>query len=271
MAMRLLMTFFSLLMMGCASSSYIRVSDIPYVEDGHARQSGDLYLPRGEGPWPTIILLHGGGWIRRDRSDMARKARRLARAGFAVYNAGYRLAPEYRFPAQLEDVYAAQRALRALANDYPVLPERSALMGYSAGGHLALLAAARPGPDTPVLLAVISGSGPTDVSVYPRSPYLIPFIGGTPDEKPYEYFAASPRNFVTSAHPPAFLYHGRRDRLVEVEQSRDHFAVLQATGVPSEYHEFRFQGHFGVYLFNRRPMQASIRFLKEHLVLPFAE
>ncbi len=211
-------------------------------------------------------MLHGGGWIRRDRSDMRKKARRLAASGFAVYNVGYRLAPEHQFPAQLEDVYAAQRALYSLADKHPVLPERSALMGYSAGGHLALLAAARPGDNTPPLRAVVSGAAPTDVSVYPRSPYLIPFIGGTPEEKPDAYFKASPRNFVTPAHPPTLLYHGHRDRLVEVQQSRDHFAVLEAVNVPSEYHEFRFRGHFGVYLFDRRPMKAAIRFLREHLM-----
>ena len=74
------------LLAGCSSASVMRVTDIPYVENGHTRQKGDLYLPVGDGPWPVVIMLHGGGWIRRDRSDMHRKAQHLARAGFAVYN-----------------------------------------------------------------------------------------------------------------------------------------------------------------------------------------
>lgn len=250
---------------GCAARQVIRVADIPYHTSANPRQEGDLYLPAGEGPWPVVIMLHGGGWIRRDRSDMSKKARALANAGFAVYNVGYRLAPEYQFPAQLDDVYAAQRALISLAEDYPILPERNALMGYSAGGHLALLAASRPGSGTLPVRAVVSGAAPTDVSVYPKSPYLIPFIGGTPQEKPEAYRQASPRNFVTRAHPPTFLYHGRRDRLVEVEQSRDHVDVLQMVGVVNEYHEYRFLGHFGVYLFDGRIMRDITHFLQTHL------
>lgn len=210
-------------------------------------------------------MLHGGGWIRRDRSDMAGKSEQLARHGFAVYNVGYRLAPENQFPAQLEDVYAAQRQLWDLAEKYPILPEQSALMGFSAGAHLALLATARPGDNTPPVQAVVSGAGPTDVSVYPNSPFLIPFLGGKPSEIPKVYEEASPRNYISTNHPPAFLYHGRWDDTVEIAQSRDHYEKLQKAGVESHFYPLRLRGHIGAYLVDFDVFGDIVDFLEKHL------
>lgn len=232
---------------------------IAYVSGGHERQSGDLWLPQGEGPWPVIVMVHGGGWTRRDRSDMDSRADWFSRRGFAVFNINYRLAPEHRFPAQLNDMQSALKHLRVLAETHPLDLERVGLYGYSAGGHLVLLAATHPTAGAPPVRAVVAGGSPTDVSVYPRSPFLIALIGGTPEQDPDAYFAASPRNFITADHPPTLLYHGTLDLLVERTQSRDYFRRLQQYGVRSRLMPRRLYGHLATFQFDRPTRRAALR------------
>ena len=240
-------------------------SDLPYVRDGHDRQEGDLYLPSGEGPWPVVVAIHGGGWNGRDRGDMEKFGRRLARRGFAVYNIDYRLAPDHRHPAQIEDVRAAIEHLKVLAEAYPLDLNRVGLLGYSAGGHLALLAAATAKESSPEIRAVVAGGAPVKLSRYPRSPYIIDLIGGKLDEFPEAYAEASPHTHVTPDHPPALLYHGRWDLLVEVEQSRLYHQTLLENEVESTLMERRVFGHLATFLFDGPTMRRTVSFLEEAL------
>ncbi len=95
---------------------------------------------------------------------MEKFGRRLARRGFAVYNIDYRLAPDHRHPAQIEDVRAAIEHLKVLAEAYPLDLKRVGLLGYSAGGHLALLAAATAKESSPEIRAVMAGGAPVKLS-----------------------------------------------------------------------------------------------------------
>jgi acetyl esterase/lipase len=244
----LLMLFCACLLAGCATREVER--DLPYVADGSAAHLGDLYLPQGAGPFPAVLVIHGGGWIHGDRSDGEGYARRLADAGFAAYNIEYRLAPADRFPAQLDDVKNALRWLSANATRLRIDPERLGLMGYSAGAHLALLAGLAGEPDVPRVRAIVAGAGPADLSVYPASPYIFQFIGGPPTEFPAEYAAASPIHLASADDPPVLLYHGRMDRLVEIEQSRNMLAALQQAGVPARLIEVPLSGHVTTFLFD---------------------
>ena len=249
---------------GCAGTKPA-LRDIAYVPGGHARQSGDLYLPEEiSAPVPVVVLIHGGGWTRRDRSDMTSIARRLTGAGFAVYNIEYRLAPEHRHPAQIEDVRAALAFLPALAEKAPVDASRVALFGYSAGGQLALLAAATAADDTPIR-AVAAGGAPVELSHYTRSPFLHALFGGGPDEYPKAYAEASPLRHVGAEHPPTYLYHGRPDLIVEVSQSRNYARALEEKGVEVVYRERLLFGHLLTFTLDGPTTRDAIRFFKRHL------
>ncbi|MCC5845810.1 MAG: alpha/beta hydrolase [Verrucomicrobia bacterium] len=244
------------------------------MENGQDRQTGDLYLPadsvsRIENPdqteQPLVIVIHGGGWTNRDRSDMVKFGERLSAAGYAAFNIDYRLAPEHRHPAQLEDVRSAIAFAHTLAETYPVDPDRIALLGYSAGAHLALLAAARADPETSPVRAVIAGGAPTMLWIYPDSPLITKLIGGTPDEYPEAYQDASPVNHINARHPPTYLYHGRADLLVRPRHSRGYAAALEEHDIPHHLRQRLFLGHILTFLWDGPTWRESRNFLDQYL------
>jgi acetyl esterase/lipase len=211
--LKLSIPLFLFLSISCASRrpAPVIVRNIPYVENGHERQTGDLYLPAGtvsrdEAPdqkaLPLVVVIHGGGWTNRDRGDMVKFGERLSASGYAAFNIVYRLAPGDRHPAQLEDVRAAIAFAETLSKTHPVDPARIALLGYSAGGHLALLAAATADSETSPIRAVVAGGAPTMLWIYPNSPLITKLIGGTPEEYPdaYAYASVIPGPMQTRSH-----------------------------------------------------------------------
>ena len=116
-----------------------------------SRESGDLkadlYLPN-VALAPAIVLIHGGGWIRGKRTEMNNIAKTLAKHGYAVLNIDYRLAPEHRFPAQIEDCRQAVKWLRDNAKNLGIDANKIGSFGYSAGAHLALLLGVSGDEDT---------------------------------------------------------------------------------------------------------------------------
>src|SRR5262245_10913431 len=117
------------------------VEDVVYAHADGVPLRYDHYRPRRvDGPAPAIILVHGGGWVRGDPSQAAGNALHFARHGIATVSISYRLAPAHRFPAALDDVRHGLRHVRAHAGELGIDPDRIALMGLSAGAHLALLA-----------------------------------------------------------------------------------------------------------------------------------
>ena len=251
----------SLVMAACAAAPVSRVGPLAYVDGGEPRQSGELFLPEGPGSRPAVVVVHGGGWTGGERADMEKFARRLARAGYAVLNVEYRLAPAHRFPAQLEDLQHAVAWLRANGARWRIDAARIGVLGYSAGAHLAMLL----GTSGAGIRAVVAGAGPADLTVYPDSPYCKALLGGTPDVLRAEYERASPLFHVSPASAPTFMYHGRFDTLVEVEQSRRMHARLMAAGVPSQLHEMPLSGHVTAYLFDGDAFDAALAFLDRHL------
>jgi acetyl esterase/lipase len=223
------------------------------------RQTGDLYLPDGQGPHPVAVVIHGGGWSGRDRTDMEDISKRLASQGIAAYNINYRLAPEHRFPAQVDNVRAALQWLVTEADSYALDPERIYTVGYSAGAHLALLAATDP--QAPTVHAVIAGGTPTDLTRYPESPYVKKLMGISIDEDPDAYRSASPLYQVTPDHPPVFLYHGRLDAIVHYRNAILLKEALEDAGVPVTLHTRPLLGHIITYAWDRPSIDRGIRFL----------
>lgn len=263
--MRLTSALIALAASGCAvvpnPSPYTVTRNLPYIEGGTDRQAGDLYQPEGDGLWPAVLVIHGGGWSGGERSDMDKFGKRLAQAGYVVYNVGYRLAPDDRFPAQLNDVRNALRWLQDNAQRWNVNPTRIATLGYSAGAHLALMLGLTPSDGLTPVAAIVAGGNPTDLRVYPKSPYIFDLIGGAPSEFPDEYAFASPITHISADNPPVFLYHGRLDRLVEFDQSQRMHDALQTAGVPVTLYPQPLSGHITTFLFDRDTMRKVVPFL----------
>jgi acetyl esterase/lipase len=233
--------------------------------DSGDERVGDLYRPKGEGPWPAVLIVHGGSWQRGSRSEMTRFAHRFAEAGYVVLNIDYRLAPQHHHPAQRDDVRAAFSWLHAHAGPLRVDPDRIAVMGYSAGAHLALLLGLADAHGAPRPRAVIAGGAPCDLTEYPDSPTLAALIGGSGRDLPDRYVDASPIAHVTSDDPPVLLYHGSLDWIVDVEQSRRLLAALHAAGVSAELFEEPWAGHGTAFLLDGDSFRASLDFLAEQM------
>lgn len=159
--------------------------------------------------WPAVLLLHGGGWVEGHWSDFTSTGPLFARQGLLAAGVNYRLAPEARWPQQLEDVLAALEYVHGSQTD----PERIALWGFSAGGHLALMAAlARP----ELVRCVVAVGAPSDLPRLAREG--AERLDLVFDDDQLE--AASPLHADLSRAPPVLLLHGTADRVVDVGHAR---------------------------------------------------
>lgn len=200
----------------------------------------DFYPARADSPAPVVVVIHGGSWQSGDSTQLAPLNSYLVGRGYAVAALNYRLAPEWPFPAARDDVRAAVAFLKAGAAELGIDPGRIALLGRSAGGQLALLAAYATAD--PAIRGVIAFYAPTDM-IYgyenPSNPLVIDsrgvleaYLGGTPGTARAAYEAASPMRFVGPATPPTLLIHGARDELVRLRQSERLAEALAAAGHP---------------------------------------
>ncbi|MEM9302608.1 MAG: alpha/beta hydrolase [Pseudomonadota bacterium] len=246
--------------------AYELTEDVRYVpEDWPEPLGADLYLPASTGLRPAVLVVHGGGWTRRSRSDMNGISRQLAKRGFVVLNVTYRFAPAYRHPAQLEDLREALAWLAANADEHRIDVTRIGAFGYSAGAHLAALVAVTD-PE-PGVAAVVAGGTPVDLRKWPDSPLVNTLIGAHRDAALEAWTDASPIAHVTPDDPPFFLYHGGMDTLVEPEQATLMQAALQEVGVPVELYLAPLQGHVSMFVFGGSAVRAGIDFLARELAL----
>jgi acetyl esterase/lipase len=237
--------------------SYDVVRNQVYVERDSGPLAADVYIPHGEGPFPAMMVVHGGAWATGTREQLAGFAQALAKAGYTSVAISYRLAPQQKFPAQVYDCQAAVRWLRSHAAEYKVDPARVGGFGYSAGGHLVALLGAMDDDDfreagvpadapSARLQVVVAGGAPCDFRVLPAdSERLAYWIGGTPAEKPDAYREASPTSYVTSDDPPMYFFHGGGDEIVPVRSPQRMVQRLKEAGVPVEFYEVPGAGHMG--------------------------
>jgi len=186
----------------------------------------DLYLPKGPGPFPAVVYIHGGGWSGGDRKQLRRQAAHFASLGIMGMAIDYRLSGEAPYPAAYEDSKAAIEWLRANAAKYHVDPDRIAAAGSSAGGHLASLLGVRG-----VVAAVVAFNPVLDLTgMPPESASVTRFLGGRCAEKPDLCQEASPINHVSSAAPPFLILHGTADQVVPYEQAAKMAERLRRVG-----------------------------------------
>ncbi|WP_154857307.1 alpha/beta hydrolase [Cyclobacterium xiamenense] len=215
----------------------------------HPRQVVDLYLPanRHENT-PTLILVHGGGWMEGDKSDMNpfRDFIRDQLPYLAVANLNYRLADAANspYPMQLDDIQALVAHLNEHREEYRLGP-RLGFIGVSAGGHLSLLWSYTRDTEGSVQL-VCSVVGPTDLldesyrtASDPSLRKMLDLFG----EGEELLMAASPRQQVTSDAPPTLLFYGGQDPLVPNSQGMGLRDRLSELGVPHEFHFYPNEGH----------------------------
>ena len=216
--------------------------DIAYAVESPA-QKLDLYLPPGavDAPRPAIVVVHGGGWRGGDkrRGQWARIPAQYASDGYVAISVNYRLTGEAPWPAQIEDVKAAVRWLRAHAKRHGVDVGRIGAYGNSAGAHLvSLLGLVKPsdglegsGPyqdQSSMVQAVCASATPTDFLNW-REPGVVPerlgstFLAGPSDTLRDRARQASPITYARDDAPPFLLIHGTADRTVPISQS-DRFA-----------------------------------------------
>ncbi|MES0874872.1 alpha/beta hydrolase [Sinimarinibacterium thermocellulolyticum] len=250
---------------GCGSTAAVRVDEglVFTPPDWPQPLAGDLVRPRACSPCPLVVLVHGGSWKSGKPAHMRGFAEALAARGYASFSVQYRLVPQWRFPAQLDDVQLALRWLVREADALGIDPDRLGIWGYSAGAHLASLAALVT--QAPRLRAVVSGGNPADLVYASGSPLVEALMGGSFEQIPDAYRAASPLHRVSADAPPFFIYHARWDRIVATEHARRLKAALDASGVPNELHWLPLRGHIVGFFFAGAARERAIDFLDRHL------
>jgi acetyl esterase/lipase len=219
-------------------------------------QAADLYVPRAVRP-PVVCLLHGGFWrMPFDRAQFDPVARDLATRGFAVWNLEYRRlgAPSGGWPATFHDVAAGVDHLASLVAEGAELDlSRVIVVGHSAGGHLALWSAARgrhPSlPRTPSRVKPVATAGLAAIVDLARTFALgagngavAELLGGSPDEHPARYAAASPMALLPLG-VPHLIVHGIADEALPVETARDYVRAATAAGDSVEFVALPRAGH----------------------------
>jgi alpha-L-fucosidase 2 len=180
----------------------------------------DTGSPDGEGPFPVVLMVHGGGWSSGDKAaDFPQLYGPLKEAGIAWFTINYRMAPDHRWPTCAEDVETALHWVRDHAGEYKGDASRMAILGYSAGGHLAFWAATHT--DVP-LKAIVGFAPPTDLELdLPTRGGLSPSLVGLLN-KPHELTPESrqllhdisPLHYLKKGMPPVLIVHGTADKSV---------------------------------------------------------
>lgn len=261
---------------------------VTYARPGGEELEADVWRPPGGGPAgeadaakgrPAVIVVHGGGWRSGERGDFPRWNAWLASKGYVVFDIDYRLSPPPSWRDAPADVRCAVGWVKENAARYGVDPERVALMGRSAGGHLALLtaytqgSAPTPGCDARNLhdtgvAAAVAFYPPTDLARLSSLGYLggmDRFIGGTRDAVPERYRLLSPVLRVDPRAPPTFLAHGGDDQIVPPGQSELLADRLREAGVPHRLVELPWANHTFDFLWGGWGSQITRSTLQEFL------
>lgn len=253
-----------MLLMGCAqrmvnaltpASGYERHSGLAYG-DGE-RQRLDVYVPKGSSEAaPVVVFFYGGGWREGDRRGYRFIGQALSSQGYVVVVPDYRLYPEVRFPAFVEDGARAVAWVRENITRFGGNVDNLFLMGHSAGAHMAALLSLDPrylgahGGGTEWLAGMIGLAGPYDFLPFRSDFYRVVF------EPEAQFPDSQPVNFVDGTEPPMLLLQGERDALVSPKNARSLASRIEAAGGEVEAILYERQSHVSIIAGLSHPLRA---------------
>lgn len=241
------------------TSSCTTQTGVAYLNDSNPYHLMDTYMPNGTGPFPAIIYIHGGGWVEGNRTDFSNIAELYAKRGIAGFSISYTLATgnQSAWPQNIEDVISALAFIRENAGLYPIDTNRIAVMGSSAGAHLASLAGTLTGNEsflinrtltTPLhsqISLVISYDGVQDLEFVGQNStenlnllnniVASQFGGVTYNQNATLWKEASPVSYILATDPFFVFVHGAGDRIVPIQVAQSFNAKLQAMGVQTRF------------------------------------
>jgi acetyl esterase/lipase len=259
--------------------------NVNYNNDSLPKHLLDIYLPANtKGKVPLVIFIHGGGWLGNDKyadiSYMKKTVAEIVSSGYALASIDYRFATQATFPAQIQDCNRAISFLVDNADQYGLDNKRIAVMGFSAGGHLASLIGLSKNNDVENFFmprtnksfsfkAVIDFYGPAELILFPgakdpKSPESL-LIGATPLSRPDLAKAASPVTYVDKNDPPFLIIHGEKDDIVSNKHSHLLSSWLNVVGVQNELVIVKDAPHFGVMFDADDIRNKVIAFLKKQM------
>jgi acetyl esterase/lipase len=278
------------LLSSCASSHAAETNrgqvhrDIEYARVGDHALKLDLHLPDVTARPPLIVWVHGGAWRSGSRKDMP--LARLVEEGYAVASVDYRLSTEAKFPAQIHDLKAAIRFLRAPDSAWRLPKTKIVIAGDSAGGHLAALVGVSNGDaelegeegnhrgqssDVQGIISFYGGanlatilrqSTPHGLSV--RVPALDLLLGGQPEDVPALARLASPVFHVDRNDPPLLLMHGDQDQQMPVNQALELWGAYEKVKAPVQLEIVHGAGHGGAMFYDEERLAVVRKFLRRH-------
>jgi len=269
--------------LGPAAADVVR--EVPFATVKGRELKLDLYRRDGMSPLGLIVWVHGGAWRggSRENVDLVR----MTEFGWAVASVDYRLSGEARFPAQVHDIKAAIRFLRARAAQYGYPSDRFVISGSSAGGHLAALVGVSNGvrelegtvgdnlqisSDVQAIVDLYGASNLTTILAQStphgldvRKPALDLLLGGQPDAVPELARLASPVFFVDALDPPLLLLHGDQDPQMPINQAHELQGAYEKCGRPVEFIVVHGSGHGGPAFTSESMLRAIDGFLRARL------
>jgi len=269
-----------------AADAMRHLVDVTYAQVGAQPMRLDLHLPADRAA-PLVVYLHGGAW--RD-GNKTQYPEFLVAHGFAVASVEFRSSNVARFPANVHDIKAAIRFLRAKAGEYGYNAERIAISGASSGGHLAALVGTTNGmaqlegdegafaKESSAVQAIVSWYGasnlhtilaqstPFGLSV--REPALRLLLGGLPEEAPSLARLASPVEHLDARDPPLLLMHGDQDRQMPVNQSLELEGAYRRAGLSVETFIVHGAGHGGDAFLSGEAAERAVVFLQRTIGKP---
>ncbi len=234
--------------------------DVNYCTNDGVKLYLDIYYPpnyREGSKWPIAIFFHGGGWIAGSKDGPDPLVKVMQNAGFLTATVNYRLAPDYTFPAFIEDAKCAVRYMRANAANYYADPTKIGVYGTSAGGHIAALLGTSGNDDvfetkewahvSDEVQVVVSFYGPSDMSEFCQSNEegvsLVYQTFGVNSCYSDSLVFANPGYYADAEDPPTMILHGNSDSLVPYEQAVFLHETLKAAGIPTSLGMMQGAGH----------------------------
>lgn len=256
-----------------AEKAFVLTEAVTYAEVGERKLLCDIYTPNADGPHPGMLVVHGGAWRSGNRRQLRGYCTALAERGFVCYAIDYRLAPQHKFPAQIDDCRAALKWMRTTAAAHKLDPTRIGAIGYSAGGHLVSLLATTGEPPSPEngnvdtrLTAVVAGGAPTDFRWFPDNGRWAEYwMGGDLDTVPEKFQQASAVPFVDENDCPIFFFNGTADRLVPLVWTQSLHEALKQKGIDTELYRIEGASHMAAAA-NPAALKKGYEFLARRLL-----